>query len=199
MDTLKQLELKYSKDFHGYFEDLAALLFCMEYHQTHGVNRRINQPGIEADPIVYKGKRIAFQAKYITDGVNLSNYKKDLLQSIDEAAREKVDKLIIYTNKYLDSPQDQKGDIKKNMPRVKKAYEREIDARAKTYNMDVEWQSGSSINTTLEKPEYKYIRELYLGSGNNSSGCIAYYDYAVNKVLIHERLTIRSQVGNGIY
>lgn len=60
MDTLKQLEYKYCKDYRGYFEDLASLLFCMEYHQSHGVNRRKNQAGIEADPIDVDGERIVY-------------------------------------------------------------------------------------------------------------------------------------------
>ena len=187
MDTLKQLELKYSKDFHGYFEDLAALLFCMEYHQTHGVNRRINQPGIEADPIVVGGKRIAFQAKYYSDTVNLNDRKDDLLRSVDEAAREKVDKLIIYTNKDHSSTKNKKDDENKIEPRLKPAYEEEIDAHAKSYNMVIEWQTGSSINTTLEQPEYKSIRQLYLGLGDNKDGFIDFYDYSVNKVLAHEK------------
>lgn len=177
MDTLKQLEYKYCKDYRGYFEDLASLLFCMEYHQSHGVNRRKNQAGIEADPIDVDGERIAFQAKYYDESTSLNSRKDDLKKSVEEAARENVTKLIIYTNK----------ELTQSSTKEKPAFEQEIDDLARDNNMIVEWQTGSSINTTLEMPEYEYIRKIYFGSENNKDGFVAFYQYAVKKVTAHEK------------
>lgn len=51
MDELMTLQYNYSKNYREVFEDLATLLFCTQLSLSSGVNRRINQKGIESDPV----------------------------------------------------------------------------------------------------------------------------------------------------
>jgi len=190
MDFLKKLEDKYSKNHHDYFEDLAALLFCIEFKLSHGVNRRVNQAGIEADPINCDGQKIAFQAKYYGEGVKLSERKADLLKSVREAAREGVGKLIFYTNKDLSSNNIKNNDSDSTKPREKPAYEQEIYTVAASHNMTIEWRTKSSINTSLEKPEYQYIRKIYFGTDENEVSFVAFYEYVMRKICAYEKTSI---------
>jgi hypothetical protein len=64
MADLRMLETNYPKDSRAAFEDLCTLLFCMELGLSHGVNRRINQRGIESDPVRVGDRVYAYQAKY---------------------------------------------------------------------------------------------------------------------------------------
>ena len=79
MAEIKKLEYKYSKGYRTAFEDLATLMFCTELGLSHGVNRRINQRGIESDPVVIGSKTYAYQAKYYEPSTTLSSHKSDLI------------------------------------------------------------------------------------------------------------------------
>lgn len=188
MDKLKFLEYLHEQDYHECFEDMVTALFCIEYKQSHGVNRRKNQAGIEADPIEIDGQRIAFQAKYYDEGTRLSDHKADLLRSVEEAAREKVSKLVIYTNKNLtQSPDTRQLSTKGNLnPSKKPRYQLEIEELAQKYKMCVEWQTGSSISTTLQMPQYSHINKIFFGKKDNEIEYTPFYEYAVDIIQAHE-------------
>ena len=192
MDKLEILEHRYGQDYHDYFEDLATLLFCIKYNQKEGVIRRKNQAGIEADPIDYKGKRIAYQAKYYDKGTKLSERKVDFIKSVNEAAREGVKKLVIYTNKEL--TQSAKDNQDRSKPREKPAFEQEITELAKQNDMEIEWITGDRINTILQMPENNYIREHFFGKDDKGSDYTKFYRYAIDKMAIHDAESIYGDI-----
>lgn len=162
MAELKELEYKYPKDYHGIFEDLSTLMFCTEIGLTYGVNRRINQYGIESEPVIMDSKVYAFQAKYYESSTTLALRKNDLIKSIKAAREKNVSHLMIFINKDLPDTDRQTNE--------EVSYLRDINnvARNTAHPIVIDWWTKSKIETSLDLPKFKAIRDRYFNVTNNS-------------------------------
>ena len=82
------------------FEDLCRLYFKIRFINDISVilGKKVNNAGIETDPVLIDGTRIGFQAKYFTDKISYS----DICDSCNKTIKyynSKVDKVIIFSNK----------------------------------------------------------------------------------------------------
>lgn len=105
--------------------------------------QRVNQAGIECDPIEKDGKWIGFQAKFYD--VSLARRKEDILDSIKKA-REKypnLSEIYLYTNQLLTESS--------NSQQVEPAYQREIEAKANEKGLRIVWQLSSHLAIQLEQ------------------------------------------------
>ena len=173
MAELKKLEYKYSKGYETAFEDLATLMFCAELGLSHGVNRRINQRGIESDPVVIGSKTYAYQAKYYEASTTLSSHKKDLINSIHEARAKGVTDLMFFINKDLPDTNYKTDEEAK--------YIKEIQDAAKgglgEFSITLDWWTLSKIETSLGQPKFRHINDLYFGDFTKGDDYSAFYEY----------------------
>ena len=82
------------------FEDLCRLYFkiCFINDISVILGKKVNNAGIETDPVLINGTRIGFQAKYFTDKISYS----DICDSCNKTIKYyngKVDKVILFSNK----------------------------------------------------------------------------------------------------
>lgn len=112
MADLRMLEHNYPRDSRTAFEDLCTLLFCAELGLSHGVNRRVNQRGIESDPVRINGMVYAYQAKYYDAATRLKDKKDELVKSIKVARAEGVTDLLFFVNKDLPDRNADGGETK---------------------------------------------------------------------------------------
>ena len=170
MAILKRLEDKYPKDYRIAFEDLATLMFCTDIGRDKGVIRRTNQKGIESDPVIVDNKIYAYQAKYYKESTQLSKHKKDLIDSINQAATQKVTDLYFFINK--DKPD-------KNPKTNKEAkYIQEIEDAAERSGIKLHWWTLSVIESSLDLEKYKVVNDKYFGDiDSEDADYTAFYDY----------------------
>lgn len=86
------------------FEDLCRVFFKYHIVRNKDANlpQKINNAGIETDPIMINGKRIGFQAKYFSNKISYI----DILDSAEKTIKYylgKVDKIILFSNKNISS------------------------------------------------------------------------------------------------
>ena len=124
---------KFSNTKQTSFERLCYLLFCKEFDRDIGIFRFRNQAGIETNPIEKNGQIIGWQAKFYE--TTLSSNKDDFIESINTTKTRypTVNKIIFYTN------QDFGQHPKKTDPQ----YKLDIDAHAKSKNIEIEWRTAS--------------------------------------------------------
>ncbi len=176
MAELKTLERLFSKDYHTAFEDLSTLIFCTELGLGRGVNRRINQRGIESDPEIIGSKKYAYQAKYYEASTTLSLHKDDLIKSIKEARHKGVTNLMIFINKNL--PDTNRGSDEE-VKYIKEIYEA-ANGSADEEPILLDWWTRSKIESSLDLPKFKYIRDIYF-SEDNQKGYAEFYEYIYKK------------------
>ncbi len=173
MAELSYLEYKFKKDYHTAFEDMSTLIFCTELGLSRGVNRRTNQKSIEADPIKIGERYYAYQAKYYEASTTLITRKQDFLDCIIGASSEKVTDLYFFINKNMPNKSPITGKEVK--------YISDIEETARKYKIKLYWRTLSQIETTLDLPKYKFIRELYYGNPNSeTTDFSAFYEYTYN-------------------
>lgn len=177
MAELRKLENNYSKDYREAFEDLATLMFCTYLGLPHGVNRRINQKGIESDPVTIDGKVYAYQAKYYDASTRLYEKKADFINSIEAARKKGVTNLLFFVNKNLPDT-DNKSDEE---PQYIKDINKAAKGNGKKTEVVLDWWTLSKIETTLDRDEYCYIQRIYLGGISGETGCLPFYDYIYNQ------------------
>ena len=173
MAEIKKLEYKYSKDYQTAFEDLATLMFCTELGLSHGVNRRINQRGIESDPVVIGSKTYAYQAKYYEPSTTLSSHKSDLIKSIDVARAKGVTDLMFFINKNLPDTNYKTDEEVKFIKEIQDA----ANGAPGESSITLDWWTLSKIETSLDKPDFRYINDLYFGDFNEGDDYSAFYEY----------------------
>lgn len=159
MDELMTLQYNYSKNYREVFEDLATLLFCTELGLSSGVNRRINQKGIESDPVCIGDKVYAYQAKYYEASTKLSDRKDEIINSIQVARDKGVTDLYFFINK---NEPDKDPETNEEVSYIKAI---EDAARGETGQkpIQLEWWTQSKIESTLtqEETKFDYIRNIY--------------------------------------
>ena len=135
------------------FENIAAHIFCTILGRSHGVNRKINQKAIEADPIFEQGDCYAFQSKYYSKTTKLIDCKRDIINDIKKVPPS-VTKLMFFVNKeFTENPNS-------DLPPT---YIKEIELTAKSKDLKIEWFTKRNIEQTLEMPKFNFIGERYLG------------------------------------
>lgn len=174
MNGLNVLEIKYSKDYRDVFEDLATLLFCTDLDLSRGVNRRINQKGIESDPVRIGDKVYAYQAKYYDASTKLNDRKEEIINSIQVARDKGVTNLYLFINK--NKPD---RDPKTN---EEVSYIKEIEDAARGESgqkpIQLEWWTKSKIENALTiEGKFDYIRNIYF-KDDAKSEISRFYEYA---------------------
>ena len=158
MADLRKLENNYPKDYRTTFEELSTLIFCVTLGLTQSVNRRVSQKGIESDPITINNKTYAYQAKYFDAATRLSKKKSLFIKSIKEARKKGVTDLFFFINKDL----TQSSTDTDKEPE----YIQDIDAEAKgngeEHSINIEWWTLSKIESSLDLPNYQFIKSIYL-------------------------------------
>lgn len=178
MAELRELENNYPKDYRTAFEDLTTLIFCTYLHLSHGVNRRVNQKGIECDPVTIKDRTYSFQSKYYDAATRLSDKKTDFINSIEIARQKGVTNLLFFVNKDL-TEANKKTDEEPQY--LKDVYEaaKGNDERPEVV---LEWWTLSKIESTLDMDAYRYIQKIYIGDvGSEETGYFAFYDYVYDR------------------
>lgn len=178
MAELRRLEINYSKDYHTAFEDLSTLIFCTYLDLEHGVNRRINQKGIEADPVSIGNRTYAYQAKYFDAATSLVDKKRDFINSIEAARQKGVTHLLFFINKDLPDTNSQTNEE----PLFLKKINEFADGDDNNNPIKLEWWTRSNIETSLDMPRYRYIREIFLcGTDSNIAGYSSFYNYIYDR------------------
>ena len=138
----KVFEVKHA-DSRRAFEDLCYHLFCRRYHKTSGIQRYLNQVGIETEPIQVGKKVIGFQSKYFDNGFN----HVEFIESIKKAKQKnrQLTDIILYTNKEFreSSKEEEKESV---------ATQR-LNKTAVELSVAIEWFLPSNFQETLfQKP-----------------------------------------------
>ena len=182
MANLKTLEFKYQKDFHTVFEDLATLMFCTVLCLPWGVCRRKNQKGIESDPVkidkkVREGSEFccspgvyAYQAKYYSDKLN--NHTNEIKESIQQARKEGVTHLLFFTNQWRPDRNSKTG----KEPRFLHDIELYCQGTNQEPEIKLIWWDGSIIETSLDLPDFKNVRDIYFHESESSITSSFYKD-----------------------
>ena len=188
MDELMTLQYNYSKNYREVFEDLATLLFCTELGLSSGVNRRINQKGIESDPVCIGDKVYAYQAKYYEASTKLSDRKDEIINSIQVARDKGVTDLYFFINK---NEPDKDPETNEEVSYIKAI---EDAARGETGQkpIQLEWWTQSKIESTISQKgsKFDYLRNIYFKDDKRFK-ISEFYEYA------NERLGEKPQ--NNIY
>lgn len=152
------------------FEDLCMFLLSREL-KVPKIEAFHNQPGIETEPFIVKGKRYGFQTKFFESGFSWEQVKKSILGKEDENFDEndlrkrypnnvfekyKLDVLYVCTNlNRTPSPQGGKTKI-----------EKQIDKLANLYNAKVEYWGEQTIKQKLIQPSNLDLAQIYFGVGD---------------------------------
>lgn len=174
MAELRKLEIIYSKNYHTAFEDLSTLIFCTYLGLQQGVNRRINQKGIESDPVTIGNKKYAYQAKYYEAATRLRDKKFDFINSIETARQKGVTHLLFFINKDLPDTINQTREESKYLKEINKVAE----GSDKETSVVIDWWTLSRIESCLDMPKYKHIQQIYLCNKEiDTKGYSLFYDY----------------------
>lgn len=140
------------------FEQMSYLLFLSETGNPQGLFRFKNHPGIETEPIIYKGKLSGFQAKYLT---SLKDGKDDVIDSINKTKLyyPLVKDYYIYTNC--------EPGVNYKLQDLKPSYISDIESAAKAGDMTIVWRVPSHIEAQLALPQNRYIYDIYFGDNQS--------------------------------
>lgn len=177
MAELNRLEVNYPKDCRGVFEDLSTLLFCTHLGLKEGVNRRINQEGVESEPVTIDGKTYAYQAKYYKPTTSLSSKKDDFIHSVRTARKMGVTNLLLFVNKDLPDTNTQTGEE----PSYIKAINEAAKGSDKESKVILDWWTLSKIQTTMDMPKYHSVRSIFFGSDDGKAAHVRFYEYVCNQ------------------
>lgn len=120
------------------FEDMCTLMFCTKLGLSHGVNRRINQMGIESEPVRIGNKVYAYQAKFYGPNTALSEHKGDLIKAIKAAREEGVTDLMLFINKDKPDKKRSKEEPDNRLPKDEPDNKPSKDERPKEYKYMIE-------------------------------------------------------------
>ncbi len=177
----KIFEAKFSGKEQETFEWLCYLLFCKECDQPKGISRYTNQVGIETNPIDFNGEKIGFQAKFYN--TRLSEHKRDLIKSIDDATRKYpgINKIFFYINK--DSGQG-------SSPKPK--YIIKIENHAQSKNISIVWKTASFFESPFVCEENERIAQYFFSNEKSI------FDF-INKLSSHTKLILQPIQSEIIY
>ena len=144
------------------FEDMCTLVFCEYLGLPGAVNMRVNQRGVEADPVEAVDPKtgtkewFVYQVKHLDDGTELRDRASEFRASIDEARKLGADVLMLFVNKdLLDTDRE-------------KAFEDGLEAYAKDGQgrpaVRLDWWTLSRLEKALAQPRYSHIPDRFLGS-----------------------------------
>lgn len=142
---------KYNGREHETFERLSYILFCLEYNQQFGIDRYLNQTGIETNPIYVNDDYIGFQAKFYDTRIN----KADIIDSIIKAKNKhpNLKKILLYINKEISESSKRK--------KTKPNYLEEIENAAKEQHIGLVWRMPSHFERQLITPANKWVYEIF--------------------------------------
>ncbi|MFX4218553.1 AVAST type 4 anti-phage nuclease Avs4 [Aliarcobacter butzleri] len=145
----EQFKSKFNDSPTYYFEYFCYLLFCLEYNKSRGVFRYKNQSGIEWNPIEVDGKIIVAQCKFYD--TSLGSHKDEIIEMLNTIQKNYKTpcELKFYTNQ--DWGQGKKQGINDSQPKI------EIEAKAKEYNITIDWRTNESY---FLSPEVAFNEEL---------------------------------------
>lgn len=140
-----------------YFEWLCYLLFCKKYNKLEGINRYINQKGIENDPIEVEEKVIGFQAKFYD--TKLSEHKQEIINMLETISKSypNLNTLIFYCNK--DWGQSRESSIASKI-------KIEIDEFALNKNIEIIWNTEFYFESLFVVEENKEFMNHFFGDKN---------------------------------
>jgi len=146
-----KFKAKFSDNPQKKFEWLCYLLFCREFDKPMGIERFINQSGIETFPIMVDNEVIGWQAKFYE--TSLSQHKNDLLQTIDKSKRDypNITKIIFYTNSEWGQGRW------KNDPQAKV----ESETLADNLGITLEWRTASFFESPFVTVDNKKITQHF--------------------------------------
>ena len=135
------------------FEDLSYFLFCEETEQKYGIFAYKDQWGIEAEPIMFNGKWVGFQAKYYDS--RISDNAEDIKSSINKAIKKNGNLQQIYF--YLNNSFKESTKPDKKTPEFISRIEK--DALDKGVN--IIWKVPYQMEYMLGQEHNWYIRNLF--------------------------------------
>lgn len=169
------------------FEMLAYHMFCRKFSITEGLPAFYNQKHIETNPyICADGTIVGFQAKYYSTNSITASHKKELINAIEGAAEtyRGISQLIFYISKpFSQSPI--KGQTKTKM-------QIEIEEKAKSLGIAIEWVLPSNFEAILNRQEYSDLREYFFETEFSK------YYKKINKMLIDHCNNTYAHSGNYI-
>lgn len=168
---------KFSNNQQLTFEWFAYLLFCREFDLPKGWFGFKNQSGIEKNPIEKEGDVIGFQAKFYE--TSLSSHKDELLKMLETINRDytNLNKLLIYTNKMWVQGQETLHKQKRMV--VPKALQ-EIESKAKTFGIALEWREASFFESEFVCLEHSDLAKFFF-TEENLEGWQRYDDWSNTK------------------
>lgn len=144
---------KFSENPQNNFEWFCYLLFCKEFNKPFGIFRFKNQSAIETNPIEKDNEIIGWQAKFY--GESLSNYKDDLLSTLEKAKKNysNITKILFYTNQEWgqDKGQTPQGLI-------------EIEKKATELDIILEWRTASFFESEFVSTKNKDLAKHFFTS-----------------------------------
>lgn len=157
------------------FEQMCYLLFLSESGNPQGLFRYKNHPGIETEPVIYKGNLSGFQAKYLS---SLADGKTDIIDSINKAKSHypHLKDYYIYTNC--------EPGVNYKSTDLKPLYISDIEAAAKMGGMSIVWRVPSHIEAQLAFPRNRYIYDIFFGNEQSDPIVLLEEIYAHNKYLL---------------
>lgn len=83
------------------FEDITRMIFKKKYLNdvNYNLNSAPNNPGIEAEPVVYNGKYIGYQAKFFENSIDYKDIKDSILKAHNNYPC--LEKIILFCNKSI--------------------------------------------------------------------------------------------------
>ena len=184
---LENLRRNYKGECRAAFEDMVTHMFMRRLTLSNPPVRRKNQKGVESDPVDVindidedcRAGRYAYQAKYLDQSTRISSIKDQLLESIETAKERKVTDLFFFVNKQLtENPNAQSGgEPDANFP----VYQKAIVEAAGNAAVKIHWYPRDVIELELCKPEYGYIRRMFLDDGNTFD-TFGYYEHICDKM-----------------
>lgn len=130
---------------------MCYLIFCRMFNIPFGLNKYINQAAIETEPVIIKGRNIAFQAKFYSG--KLQDKKKELISIITQSSELGINKLLIFTN--LSWGQNNRG--RESRAKV------EIESHAQSKEIDLEWFTESRFDALSADPVIQSFFEVQAG------------------------------------
>lgn len=138
------------QDFRGAFEELCYHLFCREFRAASGVRADFNEAGLETKPILYKGKRYGFQAKFFDQSLGYDQIDESVTKALRRFKNE-LDVIQIYLNRPIG--------LGASAPKA-------IEKKAAAAGVKIEWRVPSHFTASLIKPGNLDLAQLYFGQGD---------------------------------
>ena len=184
---MENLRSNYKGECREAFEDMVTHMFMRRLKLFSAPVRRKNQKGVESDPVDVnrdideecREGRYAYQAKYLDPGTGIASIKDQLLNCIETAKERKVTDLFFYVNKRITENSKAKwsGEPDANIP----DYQKVIDETARNAAVRIHWYPCDVIEAELCKPEYGYIRRMFL-EDENKFDTYGYYEHICDLV-----------------